>query len=195
MQPVALISVNNEAGAYQSAQFVARQVQQPTQVAIIEGIRSANNAQQRKQGAERAFKENPFLTLVATETANWKIDEAYGVAQQIFKSHPDIGVVFCANDMMAIGVIKYLQEAGKTKVLVASFDALEEAKTAIRAGHLSSTVDQQAAEQGLPEAQARLADDARGADDEGRAHFFTSGHLDCDSGRKALSPGTVAMRL
>ena len=50
--------------------------------------------------------------------------------------------------MMAIGVIKYLQEAGKTKVLVASFDALEEAKTAIRAGHLSSTVDQQAAEQG-----------------------------------------------
>ena len=148
MQPVPFISVNNEAGAYQSAQFVARQVQQPTQVAIIEGIRSANNAQQRKQGAERAFKENPFLTLVATETANWKIDEAYGVAQQIFKSHPDIGVVFCANDMMAIGVIKYLQEAGKTKVLVASFDALEEAKTAIRAGHLSSTVDQQAAEQG-----------------------------------------------
>ena len=148
MQPVPFISVNSEAGAYQSAQFVARQVQQPTQVAIIEGIRSANNAQQRKQGAERAFKENPFLTLVATETANWKIDEAYGVAQQIFKSHPDIGVVFCANDMMAIGVIKYLQEAGKTKVLVASFDALEEAKTAIRAGHLSSTVDQQAAEQG-----------------------------------------------
>lgn len=148
MRPVPFVSVNNETAAYQSAQFVANQVQRPTQVAIIEGIRSANNAQQRKHGAERAFKENPHLNIVATETANWKIDEAYEVIQHIFKFHPHIGVVFCANDMMAIGVMKYLQEAGKTKVLVASFDALEEAKIALRAGHLTSTVDQQAAQQG-----------------------------------------------
>lgn len=148
MKPVPFISVNNEEGAYQSAKFVASQVQKTTEVAIIEGIRSANNAQQRKHGAERAFAENKNLHIVATETANWKIDEAYAVTQHIFKSHPHIGVVFCANDMMAIGVMKYLQETGKTKVLVASFDALEEAKTAIRAGHLSSTVDQQAAQQG-----------------------------------------------
>ena len=148
MQPVPFISVNNEVGAYQSAKFVADQVQQPTEAAIIEGIRSANNAQQRKRGAERAFQENPHLRIVATETANWKIDEAYAVAQRIFKTHPDIGVVFCANDMMAIGVMKYLQETGKSKVLVAGFDALEEAQTAIRAGQLSVTVDQQAGQQG-----------------------------------------------
>ncbi len=148
MKPVPFISVNNETGAYQSAKFVADQVQKPTQAAIIEGIRSANNAQQRKQGAERAFKENSHIKIVATETANWKIDEAYGVAQRIFKSYPNIGVVFCANDMMAIGIMKFLQESGKTKVLVASFDALQEAKIAIRAGHLASTVEQQAARQG-----------------------------------------------
>ena len=148
MKPVPFISVNNEEGAYQSAKFVADKVHQPTDVAIIEGIRSANNAQQRKKGAERAFAENANLRLVAVETANWKIDEAYDVVQRIFKSHPKIGVVFCANDMMAIGVMKYLQENGKTKVLVAGFDALEEAKTAIRAGQLSVTVDQQAARQG-----------------------------------------------
>ena len=148
MKPVPFISVNNEEGAYQSAKFVADKVHQPTDVAIIEGIRSANNAQQRKKGAERAFAKNANLRLVAVETANWKIDEAYDVVQRIFKSHPEIGVVFCANDMMAIGVMKYLQENGKTKVLVAGFDALEEAKTAIRAGQLSVTVDQQAARQG-----------------------------------------------
>lgn len=148
MKPVPFISVNNEEGAYRVAKFLADQVHAPTEVAIIEGIRNANNAQQRKSGAERAFKENPKLRIVASETANWKIDEAYEVAQRIFKTHPDIGVVFCANDMMAIGAMKYLQESGKTSVLVAGFDALEEAKIAIRAGQLSATVDQQAGQQG-----------------------------------------------
>ena len=156
MKPVPFISVNNEEGAYQSAKFIADKISQPTEAAIIEGIRSANNAQQRKRGAERAFKENAHLRVVAAETANWKIDEAYEVAQRIFKAHPHIGVVFCSNDMMAIGVMKYLQETGKAKVLVAGFDALEEAKTAIRVGQLSATVDQQAAQQGYLGVMAAL---------------------------------------
>ena len=50
--------------------------------------------------------------------------------------------------------------------------------------------------QGGEVAQAGLAHDAGGAHDEyGVRHFFTMGHLDCDSGRKALSPGTVATSL
>ena len=148
MKPVPFISVDNEKGAYLVAKFLADQVKHPTEAAVIEGIRSANNAQQRKRGAERAFNENPNLRIVAMDTANWKIDEAYEVAKRIFKTHPNIGVVFCANDMMAIGVLKYLQEAGNTQVRVAGFDALEEAQTAIRAGQLSATVDQQAGQQG-----------------------------------------------
>jgi len=148
MKPVPFISVDNEKGAYKAAKFLADQVTRPTQAAIVEGIRTADNAQQRKLGAERAFRGNPHLKLVAQETANWKIDEAYEVVQRLFKAHPNIGVLFCANDMMAIGAIKYLQEAGKKHVLVAGFDALEEAKAALRAGQLTVTIDQQASEQG-----------------------------------------------
>ena len=148
MKPVPFISVDNEKGAYLAAKSVAGQIQVPTEVAVLEGIRSANNAQLRKHGAERGFKSNPMLKLVAEETANWKIDEAYGVTGRMFKQHPRIGVLFCANDMMAIGALKYLQEAGRTQVRVAGFDALAEAKAAIRAGQLAVTVDQQADQQG-----------------------------------------------
>jgi len=148
MKPVPFISVDNEAGAYKAAKFVADKIVKPTEVAILEGIRTADNAQQRRAGAERAFKGNPHLKIVAQETAHWKIDEAYELIQRMFKAHPNIGVVFCANDMMAIGVVKFLQESGKREVLVAGFDALDEAKTAIRAGQLAVTIDQQASEQG-----------------------------------------------
>lgn len=145
---VPFISVDNEKAAYESARYITQQVKKPTQAVIIEGIRSADNARQRKAGAERAFQENPQIKVVARETANWKIDEGYEVARKIFKGNPEVELVFCANDMMALGVLKYLQEAGKSGVKVAAYDALEEAREAIKAGHLAVTVDQQAAEQG-----------------------------------------------
>ncbi len=111
----------------------------------MEGIRTANNARDRKIGALRAFGENSNIKVVAMETAHWKIDEAYEVTAQLFEQHSDIGALFFANDMMALGALRYLEETGRTDVLVAAYDALEEAKEALRSGTLQATIDQQAA--------------------------------------------------
>lgn len=148
MGDVPFISVDNDAGAYKAGRFLADTASTPTQAAILEGIRSADNARQRMEGAKRALTENKQIKLVASETANWKIDEAYAVTKTLFTKHPDIHLLFAANDMMAIGAVKYLQESGKTKVTVVGYDALTEAMTEIKGGRMAATVDQQAAEQG-----------------------------------------------
>lgn len=148
LQNVPFISVDNEQGAYLSAKTISDRVTVPTKAVILEGIRGAANAEDRKNGALRAFRENPNITVVAMATAHWKIDEGYEVTKALFAEHPDIGAIFCANDMMAFGAMKYLQEAGKNHVTVAGFDALAEAKQAIRDGNLAVTIDQQAAMQG-----------------------------------------------
>lgn len=148
LENVPFISVNNQQGAYLSAKYVSDQITRPTKAAIIEGIRSTQNAEDRKNGALQAFSENPNVTLVASETANWKITEGYDVTKALFAAEPEIGAIFCANDMMALGAIQYLKEAGRTDVLVAAFDALAEAKEALQAGTLAVTIDQQAAKQG-----------------------------------------------
>jgi ribose transport system substrate-binding protein len=148
MKPIPFISVDNEAGAYKVGKFLADGVVAPTEIAILEGIRSADNAKQRAQGAQRALSENKNIKLVASETANWKIDEAYEMTKLIFAKHPKIKLVFAANDMMAFGAIKYLKESGNTRVKVAGYDALNEALAEIKAGRMVATVDQQAAEQG-----------------------------------------------
>ncbi len=145
---VPFISVDNDAGAYKAGKFLAESVTAPTQAAILEGIRSADNARQRKEGAQRGLLENKQIKLVASETANWKIDEAYSVTKALFAKHPDIRLLFAANDMMALGAVKYLQEKGLAKVQVAGYDALAEALSEVKAGRLAATVDQQAAEQG-----------------------------------------------
>jgi len=148
MGEVPFISVDNEAGGYKAGQFLTDRVSTPTQAAILEGMRSADNARQRMEGAKRALLENKQIKIVASETANWKIDEAYTVTKALFNRNPDIKLLFAANDMMAIGAVKFLQESGKTGVKVAGYDALSEALTEIKAGRMGATIDQQAAEQG-----------------------------------------------
>lgn len=146
---IPFISVNNEQGGYLSAQYISEKITQPTEVAILEGITSAKNSQDRKNGALRAFNENPNVKVVAIETANWKIDEAYTVTDNLYKRFPTIGAFFCANDMMALGTAKYLSEDMKySKVLIGAYDALEETKNEIKDGKITVTIDQQADVQG-----------------------------------------------
>ena len=117
---VPFISVDNVKGAYLSTKYVCDMATAPTKAAILEGIRVAANARERREGAVKAFKENKLVEVVASETANWKIDEAFDRTKKIFDAHPDIGILFCANDMMALGALHYLEQAGNHKVLVAA---------------------------------------------------------------------------
>jgi ribose transport system substrate-binding protein len=145
---VPFISVDNQKGAYLSAKYIADQIKTPTKVVVLEGIRGAQNAEDRKAGALKAFKENPNITVTAMESANWKIDEAHDVVAKLFETTPGIGAVFAANDMMALGVIQYLDEKKLTGVKVAGYDNLAEVKQALLDGKLAATIDQQAAMQG-----------------------------------------------
>ncbi|TVO53200.1 sugar ABC transporter substrate-binding protein [Denitromonas halophila] len=149
MAPVPFISVDNEKGAYAAVRYLVKGLTEPAEAVILEGIRSADNARQRLMGAQRAMAENPQVTLVASESANWKIDEGYTVSEALFARHPGVTLLFASNDMMGLGALKYLQDTGKTGVRVGGFDALDEAVVEVEAGRLAVTVDQQAAEQGF----------------------------------------------
>ena len=147
LAPIPFISVDNEKAAYEAVKLISN-TQKPAEAIVLEGIKSAVNGQQRVSGGKRAFAENKLITVVASESANWKIDEAYALSKNLFAKHPRISLVFAANDMMALGVLRYLQEAKRNDVKVVGFDALSEAIEAIKAKSLFASVDQQAAAQG-----------------------------------------------
>ncbi|MEA4926003.1 MAG: substrate-binding domain-containing protein [Syntrophomonadaceae bacterium] len=148
LNDVPFIGVNNVQGAYLSAKYISDKLTKPTRVVVIEGIISAQNSQDRKIGAFKAFQENRYVISIAMETANWKMDESYEVTKKLFAQYPDIGAIFCANDMMALGTIKYLKDSHRNNVLVAGFDALAEAQDAVRNGQLMVTIDRQPGVQG-----------------------------------------------
>lgn len=147
LKNVPFISVDNVQGAYLSAKYISSKVNTATEAVILEGIPTAKNAQDRKNGASKAFGENSNIKIVASETAHWKVDEAYNVTTQLFSQYPNIKLVFCANDMMALGTLQYLKEKNITDVQVAAYDALDEVMPMLKDGSLQSTIDQQAANQ------------------------------------------------
>lgn len=137
------VGANNLDGGYMAGKALAIAIKGKGKVAILEGIPGVDNAEKRKAGALKAFAEYPGIKVVASQTAHWKTEEALDVMTNILRANPDLVGIFCANDMMAFGAINAIEAAGKAgKVLVTSYDALDAAKVAIKAGQMLSSVDQ-----------------------------------------------------
>ena len=150
LQPIPVITVDNADGAYRVvkavlASFPADKSQ--IKAAVIEGIAGAQNGEQRKAGALKAFAEDPRVTLVASESGDWERDRGEQAAIRILAQVPDLDLLFCANDNMALGALPALTGVG-VRVKLIGYDALPEALDAVRAGTLAATVDQRAARQG-----------------------------------------------
>ena len=151
LQPMPVISVDNEDGAYQAVKAILGTFEpgkQAIKAAIIEGIRGAANGEQRKAGALKAFGEDPRVTLVASESAEWERDRGEAVAAGIIARTPDLDLLFCANDNMALGALPALAMDPAARVKLVGYDALPEALDAVRSGTLAATVDQRPARQG-----------------------------------------------
>lgn len=139
---VDFVGPDNLAASYAVATLLADTLAPGTPVAVIEGLPVADNARQRKAGADRAIAEHS-LECVASAPANWEIDTAEEVFGGMLAAHPEIKAVFSCNDAMALGVINVLRRAGKTpgEIAVVGFDNDAVMRPLLDEGWLKATVD------------------------------------------------------
>jgi ABC-type sugar transport system substrate-binding protein len=145
-----IASNNVEAGRLQ-AQLVLNSVPKGSEVAIIEGDPGTVSSKDRVTGFTNAAKEGG-LVVIASQPANWNRNKAYELATIIIKVAPDLMAICAANDDMALGVVRAVQEAGAAgQVNVVSVDGIPDAIDAVKQGSLAGTVAQ------YPDAMAYLA--------------------------------------
>ncbi len=72
---IPFIGPNNQAGAAKVADYLASKLKTGDEVAILEGIRTSFNAQQRKQGFEESMTK-AGMKIVDSQTANWEMNQA-----------------------------------------------------------------------------------------------------------------------
>ncbi|MDH3439977.1 MAG: substrate-binding domain-containing protein, partial [Gammaproteobacteria bacterium] len=123
---------------------LAERMESGQQVAILEGVPTAYNSQQRTAGFRKAMMD-AGLDIVAQQSAQWDQTAAVTVASGILVQHPDLAAMLCANDNMALGAVAAITQAGKSdQVTVIGFDNISAVQTLIREGAILATVDQHA---------------------------------------------------
>jgi len=139
---VPFVGPDNRAGARKVGEELAKQLQAGDNVAIIEGIPTAFNGQQRRLGFEDAMKA-AGVNIVSVQSGRWEMETANNVAAAMLNEHGDLKAILCANDNMALGAVSAIQAAGKTgKVLVVGFDNISAMHPLLKDGQVLATADQ-----------------------------------------------------
>jgi len=140
---VTFIGPDNAAGAEKAARHLFEAMGGQGQVAMLEGIPGVDNAENRKKGFQRALEAFPNIESVASQSANWEMEQGESVFANMLTAHPDIRGLFCANDMMALGALRAVEAAGgKGKILVAAYDNLDAVQPKLKSGDLLCTIEQ-----------------------------------------------------
>jgi ribose transport system substrate-binding protein len=165
---VPFVGPDNRKGARQVAEVVANKLKEGDPVAIIEGIPTAFNGQERRLGAEDAVKA-ANLKLVSVQSGQWEMDKANTIAASLLSEHANLKAIFCGNDNMALGAVAAIQAAGRTgQVLVTGFDAIAAVEPMLKDGRIAATADQHGdllAVYGIETALSILKGDATPADE------------------------------
>jgi len=139
---VPFVGPDNRAGARLAADHLAATLSPGDQVAIIGGIATAFNGQQRQLGFEDAMAA-ANITVVSTQAGNWEQARASSVAAAMIAEHPDLRALLCSNDSMAIGAVAAVRQAGKSQqIQVIGYDNIDAARELLSAGDMLATVDQ-----------------------------------------------------
>lgn len=138
---IPFIGPDNQRAAEKVGKMLAAQLHPNDDVAIIEGLRVADNCQKRTAGFRQVI-EKFGLNLVASEAADWETDKAERIFATIYENNHNIKGVFCDNDAMALGVIRYLKVHGQDKrIKVVGFDNDATSAPLLKDGSLLATID------------------------------------------------------
>ncbi|HQR35794.1 MAG TPA: sugar ABC transporter substrate-binding protein [Blastocatellia bacterium] len=139
---IPFVGPDNRKGARLAGEALAKQLKPSDQVAILEGVPTAFNAQQRKAGFEDAMKA-AGMNIVSSQSASWETAKANQITASLLVEKPELKAILCANDSMALGAVAAIKSAGKSgQVRVIGFDNIQAVRPLLQDGQMLATVDQ-----------------------------------------------------
>ena len=142
-QVVCHVASDNVAGGRLAAEALARALSSNGQVAIIDHP-EVESVIQRVRGFEEELANYPGIEIVAKLPGRGMKDVAFRTAEDILQGHPELDAIFGINDDSALGALAAVEKGGKlARVTIVGFDAVPEARQAIRDGKIFADVVQQ----------------------------------------------------
>lgn len=128
--------------ALEISRHLFRHLQGRGRVVVVSGHVDSTTSLERLRGFKDAAAEFPEIALIDTIVGDYVKPVAYARTREWLVNHPDAQFDAClvANDIMALGVIDALEEAGRSAAVV-GVNAIPEAIPAIQEGKLLATAD------------------------------------------------------
>lgn len=138
---VPFVGPDNRAGAKKVGDFLASTLKKGDSVAVLEGVATSWNGQQRKLGFEDSMNSAGMM-IVDSQSASWEMSIANQTTAGILTAHPEIKAILCCNDSMALGALSAATSADRTDVAIVGFDNISAVQQAIIDGRILATADQ-----------------------------------------------------
>lgn len=177
----AYILSNNENGGELAAEYVIEQLsgeEGPHKIGVIELHAGSVVGEQRVAGFVETIEAADGFEIVSSLDGNDTVDGGFAAAQDMLSAHPDLRVIYAANDASAIGAQRAMETAGKAVAdgfILIGFDGSDAALELIEQGLMSATVAQDPYGQGIKAVETVLAlleGDDPGYDDAAEKTIF-----------------------
>src|SRR5215208_1018312 len=143
---IPFVGPDNREGARMVGAELAKRLRPGDAVAIVEGIPTAFNAQQRRLGFEEAMR-TAKMRVVTVQSGQWEQAKANAVVSAMLREHPDLKAILASNDNIALGAVAAVRQGGKAgQVVVVGFDNISAVREMLRDGRVLATADQHAAQ-------------------------------------------------
>lgn len=112
--------------------------------AIIMGLAGTDVVKNRTNGfIDKLAELGSEIEVVDQQNADWDRDTAKDVCATFLKTYDDLKIIFCNNDVMALGAVEAVKEAGlklNEDIYIIGADGTDEAYESIRNNELSATI-------------------------------------------------------
>jgi ABC-type sugar transport system substrate-binding protein len=138
------IDFDNASAGNQLARHLIDAVKAVNKKPIVAGISGhfGSESTLRNSGLLAAIDESgAYLTQIVH--AGWSAEDAYLKTQRLLKRYPDINIIWCASDHMALGVVKAIEDMNKkvgVDILVGGFDWTNKGIKSINEGKLTTSI-------------------------------------------------------
>ncbi|MBK1838608.1 substrate-binding domain-containing protein [Azospirillum sp. YIM B02556] len=111
----AYIAGDNTAFGRIPAEYIAKKYNGKANIVALRGIPTTLD-NERWEAFTGVLKQHPDIKILDGKYANWNRDDAFKVTQDFLTRFKDIDVVWAADDDMAFGVLKAIEQAKRTDI-------------------------------------------------------------------------------
>lgn len=149
----AFVGSNNAEGGALAGRTIVARLPRGGRILLLNGSQGHETAAARRDGFQSVLDSvgrNGPKYLLVQRTANWRRSEARSTVDALLALGQQFDAIFAANDEMALGAAEALRQRDlRSNVpFVLGFDAIDEARTAVREGRIAGTIAQQPFEMG-----------------------------------------------